>query len=1229
MAILSGDIKLVASQVMDDVPEGGGAPTASIINDGTSNGIFPDISELDRAGGRVNLRKVFGTVRTVNTDGFFGANAIVADPPEDPLVSVTLFDTDSTFDTREEAKSRIESYLARGTGYPGYLFGDAIAGQMAISLLQRNEVVPPVVGDTLVLVKNIGLSNEFTQFVRVTDVSVISRTFTDTQGDFGRTEVVLSLSDSLREDFPGFDALRNDSSINYTGKTRTYNTIVADAARYYGVVPLESAASIGDFVVQAEDIFTQLVPSTRVEVPISDARMNQQLSPLVSSGDTISRTLTLAFSTTQALYIGGAILPGSLSISRSGTTLLDKGGLLQNAGITVGTVDYDNGIVTLSTNVFGTTSGAHTVVYTPAAAPTAVSETLGIPVTQQGQRLTYTVTLDPVPARRTLQVSYRALGRWYVLTEDGAGALRGSDASFGAGTLNYSTGTVSLTLGALPDVDSRVILAWVPSIVSQPVAVTPDPGPQLPMAFGTFVVVGTDAGVQPGTLTITWNDGTARSATDVDGILTGDATGAVDYGSGEIEIRPNTLPPKGTAFSILVSQAIQQLQTVSAFLDGGSNWTFNLTTPIKLRSVELAVVVQYPMREYPGVDVTKTEILRVFDNGGGQLQVANITNNLTVGSINYTTGACTLTKSIGGYQSNQPVYVNRTPLGASDPSSYIKLDGYEVRSITLSVLNGPGLFTLSSPSWAWWTGSIGGAARARFAGANGASAQSFGFTLNSIFLPEPDAESFNLGSDYYVRRVIGGGEVQTIGYIRNPSPTSGEGTQAGTFGVLGGSGGVLLDTWTAGTSSAPVNFRGAVSASVSGTTSQQLVDAVTFRTAIAPLLNGGFNLVGTWGYGTETFNVVAGNDGTISSGTAPVGMTPGSYGVFGVVDYETGVVDLRFGRRVPESMASSADVIDISSLGLSGITYIQSRGVQSDTLRYNAVGYSYLPLDPDILGLDPVRLPADGRVPIFRPGSFAVIGNTGTVGPVTVSNAQVINCGRTRLSRVRVVGNDNQVIDTGYTVDLDTGLVTFTNVTGYSQPVRVEHRVEDMLLVSDAQINGQISFTRAVSHNYPVPGSYVSSALVVGDKRARVSTVFDQATWTNVWSDDLIGSQANATFNDVANPITVNNLGALTERWAVQFTSSTNFQVLGENVGVIAIGSVNADVAPINPSNGQPYFTIPSAGWGLGWATGNVLRFNTVGAEFPMWVVRTIQQGPETVPDDAFTLLIRGDVDNP
>ncbi len=55
MPIQSGDVKLLKSAVMADVPEGGGAPTGHAIADGVSNAIFPDISEVDRAGGRVRL----------------------------------------------------------------------------------------------------------------------------------------------------------------------------------------------------------------------------------------------------------------------------------------------------------------------------------------------------------------------------------------------------------------------------------------------------------------------------------------------------------------------------------------------------------------------------------------------------------------------------------------------------------------------------------------------------------------------------------------------------------------------------------------------------------------------------------------------------------------------------------------------------------------------------------------------------------------------------------------------------------------------------------------------------------------------------------------------------------------------------------------------------------------------------------------------------------------------
>jgi hypothetical protein len=245
-----------------------------------------------------------------------------------------------------------------------------------------------------------------------------------------------------------------------------------------------------------------------------------------------------------------------------------------------------------------------------------------------------------------------------------------------------------------------------------------------------------------------------------------------------------------------------------------------------------------------------------------------------------------------------------------------------------------------------------------------------------------------------------------------------------------------------------------------------------------------------------------------------------------------------------------------------------------------------------------------------------------------VSNGQTIDCARTRLSRVRLLGNNGLVINTGYTVNLEAGTVNITDITGYSQPVTVEHRIEDMAIVRDAQISGEVTLTRALTHNFPL-GSFVSSALMCGTLKARVSILFDQGTWTSVWQDSVIGLPATGTYNDVAAPIVVANRGAVTERWSLQFTNSSTFLVIGEHVGVLGSFSINADCAPINPSTTVPYFTLPALGWGLGWATGNVLRINTVGAMAPVQIVRTVQPGAATGVEHSFTILSRGDIDRP
>jgi len=428
--------------------------------------------------------------------------------------------------------------------------------------------------------------------------------------------------------------------------------------------------------------------------------------------------------------------------------------------------------------------------------------------------------------------------------------------------------------------------------------------------------------------------------------------------------------------------------------------------------------------------------------------------------------------------------------------------------------------------------------------------------------------------------------------------------------VLAALGQVRVLDWPTGVSSAIADWRGVQVPPSEGVQAPYSAFQTAFRTAAAPLRSGGLSVRGSMQDGT-TFNVTAGANGKIDGAR-----------VKGLVDYETGLVQLYFVN--PDAVSGTS--VDLAFLDIQGVGTMFADLVMLPTLRYSAVSYSYLPMDAELLGIDPVMLPSDGRVPIFQRGGRAVAGHTGVI-EAEVSSGQTVNCGRARLSRVRVLGADKQLIHSGYTFDLEAGTVTFDDVAGYAQPVRIEHRIEDMGVVQQVDINGRVTFTRQLSHDYPA-GSYLSSALAAGDLFARVNLVFDQRTYSDAWADVPQGESATATFSHSQYPITVTNRGALTERWQLRFTDPTTFTVIGENVGVIAVGNTSANCAPINPATGVPYFDVPWQGFGNDWAAGNVLRFNTIGAVLPVWVVRTVQQGAGNVADDTFALLVRGDVDN-
>ena len=382
-------------------------------------------------------------------------------------------------------------------------------------------------------------------------------------------------------------------------------------------------------------------------------------------------------------------------------------------------------------------------------------------------------------------------------------------------------------------------------------------------------------------------------------------------------------------------------------------------------------------------------------------------------------------------------------------------------------------------------------------------------------------------------------------------------------------------------------------------------------------------------------------DGTLITATSDTaGKLMGAH-VSGHVDYQNGIVEVNFGEELLDSGTGpfpwrtdpwySADA-RYQKLPALDYYVFRPKPVDPSTVLFNTVVFAAIPLDADLIGIDPVRLPSDGRVPIFKTGYVIVIHDTEyTTAPSGLISGQVINLPRGHLTYAYVRDQAGVLVPTDrYILDLDAGTVTMgnpINLAGFTQPLVIEDRIEDMLLCTDVDISGSLKVARALTHSYSAATALVSSALLFGDLQGRYTGLFDQTTWANVWSNTLIGSAASASYNDVDFPIDITNEGAITQRWALVFTNPTNFNVLGEDIGLIATGSTAVTLSPDNPHSVNPYFTLHKEGWGSGWAAGNVLRFNTIGALAPIWFARTTKPGPEVTPTDHFRIQVRGDAE--
>lgn len=1168
MPIQPSDIKLLESERMRDTADGGGRMTGRVIPSGEAGNVFPKVSRVDSVYGRVNLRKIYVAVRTATLDMYAGAHAIITDAPYNDRISCCLFSTGSAFDNRTTARDRIESYVVAGPFSRLRLYGNQLVGQRAILCYQREEEPLPDVGEVLVLsVEAIGYTAA-AQYVRITDVTHEVRTFTDAVGDYRRRVVTMKIGSTLSQTFPGAEVSRYSAD---GSPTKVRVTQVADASRYYGIQPLAEPALAGALTLRLGSVYAPLVPSTQRETAVSLAGIAGARPVQPSATEYfVERAVTREEITTQNPGAGGTG-HGVIYLSRPAAFgSVSVGGYVEVDGLVTGpaftaVVNHVDGLVEVTITHGSQSPPDYVVRFLPASPVSHPAHTRQIPITLGTRGAVYAETLNPLPAPGTLIVDFRALGRWYRLRDNGNGELVANDPSEGTGSAAYDTGALVITLGALPDVGSAVLISWgTPAHYAIRAGDTTDASTAFDLEFTLD-----HAPVVPGSVTLTYPvGGVPRDVTDpaANGVLAGtDASGTIDYATGAVRLVFSTPPDRAA-----------NLSSAYTWRDGADLYSGT------------AAVISGGQFTVPGV--------APFRNGGTMVFSISHPNGANLDAPAYITpGGQVRVRQYGDRSGNsQSVYAwLDQSIGVFDAATGIV-------TITGPVAGNTKEWGLTGADWAWSQVNavmpIVGVANISVERDTAAfnpqavtdEALAVSATGLQLDLTATVADSIVAGSVMFT--ATGKTYVDRNGTLYcDLDPTTGAGLAAGSIDYSTGI--CSLSFWADSTSVSRV-----VKACLTQYGEWTAIE-MGFRTAGSPIRPASLYVQCTTA------------DGDLISGTADQnGVISGTW-MRGTVEQTMGVVSVEFGQMSGGEWAP--------------------REVQPVTIRYNSVVFTNLPLEASILGLDPVRLPADGRVPIYRPGDVVVIHHTErTAIPAPVAGG-TYSAGRAGLATLRLEDDaGDEVSGDRYVPNLAAGTVTlaadWTGADGVA-PLSIVHRIEDMSLLADVQITGNIGLTAPTTQDFPV-GTQVSSALLYGDLQSLVTNLFDQATWTAVWSDVLIGSQANAQYDDINYPVEILNESAVTERWRINFTSTTAFALIGENLGQIATGTIAADLAPINPVTGEAYFFLRSGGWGGGWGAGNQLRFNTVGANGPTWIARTILAGA-ALEGDSFDLEARGDVD--
>ncbi|WP_201539086.1 hypothetical protein [Psychrobacter sp. 1044] len=1201
MPITQNDLEILKSEIMADTPDGGGLPTGIAVIDGVSNNLFPDVSDIDRLIGRVRLRKVSLAVKTANADLLQAPRMLFTELPENPNISVFAFKASSFADRRVDAQNKIESYLAFGSKWAGHILETQLAGQRVIQVsLDKGDQIPAV-GQPLVIVQNEGQSDEFYQYIRPLKVDIIERRFQRTVSEtVTRIIATIEFGDTLTKTFNGLTVPDFYQNASTNRRAILREARVADAAKYYSASRLaEPVVAMQSRQVKLNSIYTQVVPSTQVETPILQRDPANQVATQARGDGVIAINQSVNVATNTAFSLPSGIAVGTLSIAVGGRSLTDRDGqLIDSTGLAYASIKYGVGQITWY-SVLNLGQTTVTGSYKPASEFTRVAQT-DYQIVGDNAGYNYVRELGAEPVPNSLKITYTVDGNNYLVHDDGRGNLIDDDGN-GRGTVQGKT--VLLTTAAIPDAASYIIYSFgvdLDTVKYGAQALLP--------AYHSAIL--TDKVV--GNITITW--ATGKTATMTNGIITGDATGTFD--ANELRIAPKETVAKDTVFTVTYNKVLDSMTTA---ID--ANYSLQNDSGVFTGSIDLASAIESLDFRVTLSDKQSPQVMISFgvEQSGAKLVVERVYYPSYQSSAQYAgnTVIDATAMSWFPYASSsgddwQPTLVSSSvnkATGKVDFSIKVARKKTVTDVVMVGGINKSPLFSTKTIDELLFieTANVSGVATV---GGTTESA-TISMTANKLLIAPPQASDTPVVNGSVFIDVLGQSLRDDNGNVKNGA------NAVGTINI--NSGVIALTTWQAGQANT-VSLK-----SMLRENDPVPLANIIFRTPVAPLKKASLQISAELADGT-----------ILSLSTDAQGGITGSTYTHGTVDFKAGVVALYFYEKL--GVTANPDIVnqpwyDSANIYMDGGTNYINKPiyVKPDSIRYNAIAYSYLPLDKELIGLDPVRLPTDGRVPFVRKGDSIAITELKTMQLPTNAANDTFNLGFERLSDVNVVDSTGKKVSYDeLDIDLDAGTLQLNglfDISLYTAPLTAKYRIMDIALVIETDISGRVTLSTPITHDYSTAAVF-SSMLLAGDMQARVFNVFSQNSWNKIFSDTLIGDKATSQLQITNNPIVVTNRDAITERWALVFTSQTSFNIIGQTVGQIGSGSTTTITAPINPMTGYPYFTIPIAAWGLGWSTNNVVRINTDAPKYPVWIGNAIQQHQGSSKDNYdFTIGYHANID--